>query len=196
MKDTGHVTKILTWILFDFQGLFVASVYIYIRIEVPFLFAFGNERTLVACKSLRSASRFTRFTRDQCPFIPKCKQKWVLQSLSRSLPSWWGSLRVDQWVPGGTCSKVLRLTSVDLWRVESIKIFHVKIDWNCNVVGLLHNPFWLQLIWRFWDIDFKLLKLLLRNTDEGSVPEMRIWSILLIKSDLKLCIHLSKSLFL
>ena len=36
----------------------------------------------------------------------------------------------------------------------------------------------------------------IRITDEGSVPEMRIWSILLIKSDLKWCIHLSKSLFL
>ena len=36
----------------------------------------------------------------------------------------------------------------------------------------------------------------LRITDEGSVPEMRIWSILLIKSDLKWCIHLSRSLFL
>ena len=36
----------------------------------------------------------------------------------------------------------------------------------------------------------------LRITDEGSVPEMRIWSILLIKSDLKWCIYLSRSLFL
>ena len=35
-----------------------------------------------------------------------------------------------------------------------------------------------------------------RITDEGSVPEMRIWSILLIKSDLKWCIHLSRSLYL
>ena len=34
-----------------------------------------------------------------------------------------------------------------------------------------------------------------RITDEGSVPEMRIWSILLILSDLKWCLHLSKSLF-
>ena len=32
--------------------------------------------------------------------------------------------------------------------------------------------------------------------NEDSVPEMRIWSILLlIKSDLKWCIHLSRSLF-
>ena len=37
-----------------------------------------------------------------------------------------------------------------------------------------------------------------RITDEVSIPEMRIWSILLIKSDLKWCIHvhLSRSLFL
>ena len=33
-------------------------------------------------------------------------------------------------------------------------------------------------------------------TDEGSVSKMRIWSILLIKSDFKWCIHLSRSLFL
>ena len=35
-----------------------------------------------------------------------------------------------------------------------------------------------------------------RITDEGSISEMRIWSILLIKSDLKWCLHLSRSLFL
>ena len=32
--------------------------------------------------------------------------------------------------------------------------------------------------------------------DESAVPKMRIWSILFIKSDLKWCIHLSRSLFL
>ena len=50
----------------------------------------------------------------------------------------------------------------------------------------------------FFGITFQLFKLLclLRITDEGSVPEIRIWSILLIKSDLKWCIHLSRSLFL
>ena len=36
----------------------------------------------------------------------------------------------------------------------------------------------------------------LRITDEGSIPEMRIWSILLIKSDLKWYIHLGRSLYL
>ena len=37
---------------------------------------------------------------------------------------------------------------------------------------------------------------LARITDEGLVPGVRIWSILLIISDLKWCIHLSRSLFL
>ena len=34
-----------------------------------------------------------------------------------------------------------------------------------------------------------------RITDESLIPEMRIWSILLIKSELKWCIHLSKVSF-
>ena len=52
-------------------------------LKYTFLFAFGNERTLVTCtcKSLRRASRITIFTRDQCPFISQCKQKSVLQFL-------------------------------------------------------------------------------------------------------------------
>ena len=33
-------------------------------------------------------------------------------------------------------------------------------------------------------------------TDKGSLPKMRIWSILSIISDLKWCIHISRSLFL
>ena len=36
----------------------------------------------------------------------------------------------------------------------------------------------------------------IKITDEGSVPKMRIWAILSIKSDLRWCIHLSRSLFL
>ena len=46
-------------------------------------------------------------------------------------------------------------------------------------------------------ITFVLLNYIfwLRITDEGPLPEMRIWSILLFKSDLKYCIHLSRSLF-
>ena len=69
-------------------------------------------------------------------------------------------------------------------------------------MGLLNHPFWLQLVLAISDHHFQLLNLFdflfvwPRITDEGKLPEMRIWSILLIKSDLKWCIHLSRSLFL
>ena len=64
-------------------------------------------------------------------------------------------------------------------------------------MGLLHHPFWLQLVFAFWGNNFQLLNpLWLKITDEGSLPEIRIWSILLNKSDLKWCILLSRSHFL
>ena len=84
------------------------------------------------------------------------------------------------------------------WRASKFSVF--KIDWNCKSVGLLHHPFWLCLVFRhLWGINFQPFInyfVWLRITDEGSVPEMRIWSIMLIRSDLKWCIHLSRSLFL
>ena len=49
--------------------------------KYTFLFALGNERTLVTCKSCEVQSVSQRLTRDQCPFISQCKQKSVLQSL-------------------------------------------------------------------------------------------------------------------
>ena len=56
--------------------------------------------------------------------------------------------------------------------------------------AIVLGPFWAS-IFKFWNY-----YALLRITDEGSVPEMWIWSILLIKSDLKWCIYLSRSLVL
>ena len=63
-----------------------------------------------------------------------------------------------------------------VWRASKLSVF--KIDWNCNFVGLLHHPFWLPLLSHFLTFfqHFKL-QVLLRITDEGSVPEIGIWSI-------------------
>ena len=46
-------------------------------------------------------------------------------------------------------------------------------------------PFGFSLFWHFLGITFQLfiLHVWLRINDEGSVPEMRIWSISLIYSD-------------
>ena len=73
------------------------------------------------------------------------------------------------------------------------KLIEIVILWV-----FLHNPFWLKLISTLLGITLQLFVnvfLLLRITDEILVAEMFIWSILLIKSDLKWCIHLSKSLY-
>ena len=105
--------------------------------------------------------------------------------------SWWVSLLVDQWVPDGICSQVLRSTSVAFWEHQNSPI---KIDCY-NIVGSLHHPFWLQyvLVYHFCTVETTFW---LRITDEGSVLEMCIRSILLIESDSKWCIHLSRSIFL
>ena len=66
-------------------------------------------------------------------------------------------------------------------------------------MGLLHHPFWLQHVFgTFWTTLSNILDFFvwLRITDEGSEPAMRIWSILLIESDLKWWINLSRSLYL
>ena len=49
-------------------------------------------------------------------------------------------------------------------------------------------PFWLKLVSAHFGLHLSI-------TDEGSVPEMCIWSILLLKSYLKWFIHLSKTIF-
>ena len=75
------------------------------------------------------------------------------------------------------------------WLSESrtLHIFDMRADFLvllqsdgrlfCSTIFPSLKPFWLRI------------------TDEGLVPEMRIWSILLIISGLKWCIHLSRSLF-
>ena len=60
--------------------------------------------------------------------------------------------------------------------------------WNLN-----HRGDWSRIVHQFRNILNYFV--LLRITDNGSVPEMRIWSILLIKSDLKWCLHLRKLYF-
>ena len=84
----------------------------------------------------------------------------------------------------------------------------LKIYFNWNFVGFFTPSRLAQFFCTFWaslyikeEVSiyiYKFLNLfvLLRIFDEGSVPEMRIWSVLLIKSDLKVCIRNSRSLFL
>ena len=74
----------------------------------------------------------------------------------------------------------------------------LKVDFICNFLVYYTVPFGLSLFRHFWASLFNFLNYFvwLRITDEGSVPEMRIWTIVLIKSDLKWWKHCSRSLFL
>ena len=70
--------------------------------------------------------------------------------------------------------------------------------WNCTFVDLSYGiPFDSASFGTFVTslINFLNYFVWLRITDEGSVPEMRILSILLMKSDLKWCIHLDLFLY-
>ena len=85
-----------------------------------------------------------------------------------------------------------------VWRASTFSVF--KIDWNCNS-WVYYTIFFGSVLYlgTFGGINFQLFVNYFvwpRITDEGSVPEMCIWSILLIKSALKWFIHLSRSLFL
>ena len=74
-----------------------------------------------------------------------------------------------------------------------LKFIEIVILWIYYIASLLVSASYLY----FYDIYFQFLNYFvwLRITDEGSVPQMRIWSILLMKSDLKWCIHLDLFLY-
>ena len=82
---------------------------------------------------------------------------------------------------------------------ESIEYFPYSKSIEIVILWVYYTiPFGFSLFRHFGASLFNFLNYFvwLRITDEGSVPEMRIWSILLIKSDLKWCTHLSRRLFI
>ena len=78
-------------------------------------------------------------------------------------------------------------------KISVLKWIEIVILWVYYTI-----PFGFSLFMHDWASLFNFYNffLWLRITDEGPVPEMRIWSILLIKSVQKWCIHLSRSLLL
>ena len=101
----------------------------------------------------------------------------LIKSISIKCPNMTVSLILDQWVPEGTCSQVLRSTSVDSKRFRAFKIFNVKLFEICNFVGLLHIPFWLYLVLAIFGITSHIWNFFvwLRITDQGPIPEIRIY---------------------
>ena len=73
-------------------------------------------------------------------------------------------------------------------KVSVLKFIEIVILWIYYMVSLLTSACFCTFVTSLFNFLNYFVRL--RITDEGSVPEMRIWSTLLIKSDLKWCIHL------
>ena len=91
--------------------------------------------------------------------------------------------------------------AMDTGLVEQFCWCHDPMVLGCYQYTKYHKILWgsiSKLVWCLARITLKLFKLLCLAKDHwrGSVPKLRIWSILLMKSDLKLWIHLSRSLFI
>ena len=74
-----------------------------------------------------------------------------------------------------------------------LKFIEIVILWIYNMASLLASASFGTFVRSLFN--FLNYFVWLRITDEGSVTEMRIWSILLMKSDLKWCIHLDLFLY-
>ena len=113
--------------------------------------------------------------------LGECHTWWTSESPRAFVAKFYGRLRLIR--------SVLRASKFPVSKLIEILIlwvyYTIPFGFSLFLALLRHhfptfetNPFWLRI------------------TDEGSVPEMRIWSILLIKSDLKWCINLGRSPFL
>ena len=111
--------------------------------------------------------------------LGECHCWWTKESPRAHVAKFYGRLRLIR--------SVLRASKLSV-----LKLTEIVVLWVCCTI-----PFGFSLFWHFWAWIFRFwnYSVWLRIADEGSVPEVRIWSILLIKSDLKWCIHLSRSLF-
>ena len=84
---------------------------------------------------------------------------------------------------------------------NSSSLFLSRIDVLCKLILILSmfpefHESQIRYFKNFEYMDDFNLIVSLRITDEGSVPEMCIWSIMVFKSDLKCCIYFNTSYFL
>ena len=113
--------------------------------------------------------------------LGECHCWWTSESLRAHVAKFYGRLLLIRRVLRASKFAVLKLIeNVILWVYYTILI---GISLFRHFLGHHYSTFLNYFVW-------------LRITDEGSVPEMRIWSILLIKSDLKWCIRLSRRFFI
>ena len=136
--------------------------------------------------------------------LPNCDAYRIWHSPKFTLPTWRGFNRI--YATGVACQQGT-LTPPDTWSCPTLGLACVLMLRPISPELVLSPDFWISNTPRYfsfpclakdqWDRYFQLLIYFVwpRITDEGPLPEMRIWSILLIKSELKWCIHLSRNLY-
>ena len=112
--------------------------------------------------------------------LGECHCWWTKESPRAHVAKFYSRLRLVRSVLRASKFSVLKLIEIVIFWVYYTISFGFSFFW-----ALFGNTFQLLLNYFVW----------LRITDEGLVPEMRIWSILLITSESKWCIQISRSLF-
>ena len=127
-----------------------------------------------------------------CLFHEKEEENWFL-SMAKKVYCWWTKESPLAHVAKFYSRLRLMWSVLRASKLSVLKLIEIVISWVYYTILLAWASFG-----TFWPLFFNFFNyfLWLSITDEGSVPEMRILSILLIKSDLKWCIHLSRSLYL
>ena len=112
--------------------------------------------------------------------LGECYCWWTSESPRAYLARFYGQFRLIRSVSRASKLSILKLIEIVILWVYYTNPFGLSFfrHFRVNIFN-----FWNHFVWR-------------RTTDEGSLPEIRIWSILLIKSELKWWIHLSRSIFL
>ena len=112
--------------------------------------------------------------------LGECHCCWTKESPEAHVAKFYGRLR-------------LICNVVKASKFSVLKLIEIVILWVYYTI-----PFGLSFFGTFGALFFTFFNyfLWLRITDEDSIPEMCIWSILLIKSDLKWCINHSRRLYL
>ena len=112
--------------------------------------------------------------------LGECHCCWTKESPRAHVAKFYGRLRFVRSVLRDSKFPVLKLTEiVILWVYHTIPF---GFSLFLALLSIIFQPLLNYFVW-------------LRITDEGLVPEIRIWSILLIISESKWCIEISRSLY-
>ena len=121
-----------------------------------------------------------------------CNKYILVQVSFYVLITWWVSLLVES--PRAHTAKLYcRLLMIrSALRASKFSVLKlINFLWVDYIIPFCFTDTFGTLLLNFWNYFVRR-----RITDEGLVPEIRIWSTLLIKSELKWCIRLRRRLFL